>query len=70
MKDANMNLFSPIIRSRGTIIQNGHLCILCHHRAHYMCDIWCTVRFRAYIDGCSALCVVYDVSLWGGHDDA
>ena len=28
-----------------------------------ICDIWCTVRFRAYIDGCSALCVVYEVSL-------
>ena len=29
----------------------------------YICDIWCIYRFGGLIDGCSALGVVYEVSL-------
>ena len=30
---------------------------------YYTCDIWCIYRFGGLIDGCSALGVVYEVSL-------
>ena len=30
---------------------------------HSICDIWCIYRFGGLIDGCSALGVVYEVSL-------
>ena len=29
----------------------------------HMCDIWCIYRFGGLIDGCSALGVVYEMSL-------